>query len=392
MVGPPGVGNLRANTTATFSGAISGPTTVVTDATVTVNRIDFINTDHSYAVGGLGSINLTATTDAAMANPAISVLGTHEFQAGIDLHNATTVNVGSDSTLTFNNALNLNGNTLTKTGTGTVVVNNRLNNGGGMIDIAEGAVSGSGTIGGNVDNGGTIAPGNSPGVLTIDGNLNNSTGGTIAIEIEGTGGAGEADGHDQVQVTGSSTLDGTLNITTGAYTDPTTRAARDTFTLIASTGGNTGAFGTVSYNGTALSADFTGTDGSFRDHIANGLFRNVNYDGNDVSLTNLFALEGDADGDIDIDITDFNILASNFDDTGANAETNNWTTADFDADGDIDITDFNFLASNFAPDGYGTSNAIPEPSSFILCVFEILAVSRFVSRREVGQRFEFQVK
>ena len=114
------------------------------------------------------------------------------------------------------------------------------------------------------------------------------------------------------------------------------------------------------------------------------MFRNVNYDGNDVSLTNLFALEGDADGDIDIDITDFNILASNFDDTGASAETNNWTTADFDADGDIDITDFNFLASNFAPDGYGASNAIPEPSSFILCVFGILAVSRFVSRREVG--------
>ena len=51
---------------------------------------------------------------------------------------------------------------------------------------------------------------------------------------------------------------------------------------------------------------------------------------------------------------------------------------------DVDITDFNFLASNFAPEGYGASNAIPEPSSFILFVFGILAVSRFVSRREVG--------
>ena len=42
------------------------------------------------------------------------------------------------------------------------------------------------------------------------------------------------------------------------------------------------------------------------------------------------------------------------------------------------------IISNFAPDGYGASNAIPERSSFILCVFGILAVSRFVSRREVG--------
>ena len=157
----------------------------------------------------------------------------------------------------------------------------------------------------------------------------------------------------------------------GAYADPTARAARDTFTLIASAGGTTGNFDTVNYDGAVLSADFTGADGSFRDHISNCLFRNVNYDENDVSLTNLFALEGDADGDIDI--TDFNILASNFDDTGANAETNNWTTADFDANGDIDITDFNFLAS----DGYGASNAVPEPSSFFLSLFGILAFSRF---------------
>ena len=32
----------------------------------------------------------------------------------------------------------------------------------------------------------------------------------------------------------------------------------------------------------------------------------------------------------------------------------------------------------------GASNVVPEPSTFILCVFGILAVSRFVSRREVG--------
>ena len=51
---------------------------------------------------------------------------------------------------------------------------------------------------------------------------------------------------------------------------------------------------------------------------------------------------------------------------------------------DVDITDFNFLASNFASDGYGASYAIPEPSTFVMCVFGILAVSRFVFRREVG--------
>ena len=93
-------------------------------------------------------------------------------------------------------------------------------------------------------------------------------------------------------------------------------------------------------------------------------------------------LRGDTELDVDIDITDFNFLASNFDPDGATAP-HSWREGNFDGDNDIDITDFNFLASNFAPDGYGAS-AVPEPSSFILCMFGILAVSRFVSGREVG--------
>ena len=126
-----------------------------------------------------------------------------------------------------------------------------------------------------------------------------------------------------------------------------------------------------------MSADFNGENGSFRDHIDNGLFRHVNYDANNVSVTNLFALEGDADGDIDIDITDFNILASNFDDTGANSAINDWTTADLDADGDVDITDFNFLAANFADTGYGgvSGGQVPEPAAGLILVMGCLLTS-----------------
>ena len=374
-------GDSPANHTATFGGSITTNQTVYTNTSVSVRHIGFDNSN-TYAVTGTGSVSLIQGTAPESVTSIETLLGNHEFQAPVNLLASTTVNVASDSGLTFNNALNLNGNTLTKTGPGTMVVNNRLNNGGGTIDIVEGTVSGIGTIGGNVDNSGVIAPGNSPGVLTVDGNLNNSAAGTIAIEIDGTDGPGQAQGHDQIQVTGSSTLDGTLSITTGTYADPTTRAARDSFALIVSAGGSTGNFGTVSYNGTDLSADFNGDNGSFRDHIDNGLFRNVNYDGNNVSVTNLFALEGDADCDIDIDITDFNILASNFDDTGANSETNSWTTADFDADGDIDITDFNFLATNFADTGYAepASGQVPEPASWILAVMTILAAAGLSGR------------
>ena len=363
------------NPTALFGSKITSPQIVYTNADVTVNAIHF-NSVQTYGIVGLGSVSLEVTTADPTALPTIEVLeGSHEFQTTVNFHNDATVNVVSGSELTFNNALNLHGNTLTKTGEGTVLVRNDLVESGGLVDIQQGTVAGNGTIGGDVSNGGTIAPGKSPEILTIDGNLNNGESGTIAVEIKGTSGAGDSAGHDQTQVTGSSTLDSMQDTDAGEnYADPTARSARDNFTLIASAAGSTGTFGTVNYNDVDLSADFTKANGSTRSHQGNGLFRNINYDGNNVSLTNLFALEGDADGDFDIDITDFNILASNFDDTGASAETNNWTTAGFDADGDIDITDFNFLAANFAPDGYGAS-AVPEPSSLLLTLLGLMLLA-----------------
>jgi len=64
-------------------------------------------------------VNLQATTDPnSPVNPSLQVEGTHEFQADVNLHNNTAVDIATNSTLTFNRALNLMGNTLTKTGEG----------------------------------------------------------------------------------------------------------------------------------------------------------------------------------------------------------------------------------------------------------------------------------
>ena len=74
----------------------------------------------------------------------------------------TTVDVAADSTLIFDGVLNLMGQTLTKTGDGTLAINNRVTLAGGTVVGAQGTISGAGTIGGDVDNqGGTISPGNS---------------------------------------------------------------------------------------------------------------------------------------------------------------------------------------------------------------------------------------
>ena len=140
----------------------------------------------------------------------MSATGTHQFQAVVNLLADTTMNVASGSTLSFNNALNLTGNTLIKTGDGTVAINNQLTTAGGNVDVQQGTISGNGTIGGDVTNsGGTTSPGNSPGMLTIDGNYNQGSGGTLAIEIGGTQAGAE---YDVLQVLGDASLAGTLSV------------------------------------------------------------------------------------------------------------------------------------------------------------------------------------
>ncbi|NBV48045.1 MAG: hypothetical protein EBR95_03115 [Verrucomicrobia bacterium] len=70
-------------------------------------------------------------------------------------------------------------------------------------------LKGSGTINGSLQQtGGVVAPGNSPGILTIGGNYSISAG-SLQVEIDGLAGAGVASGHDQLRVGGTITLSGT---------------------------------------------------------------------------------------------------------------------------------------------------------------------------------------
>jgi len=76
--------NIRANNpnhTAIFDNVISTPTTVVTNAAVTVNRIEFNNTTNGYVVAGHGSVNLASTTAMIPVAPTVSVMGTRSRQS-----------------------------------------------------------------------------------------------------------------------------------------------------------------------------------------------------------------------------------------------------------------------------------------------------------------------
>ena len=116
----------------------------------------------------------------------------------------------------------------------------------------------------------------------------------------------------------------------------------------------------------------TDGNGSFRSRAGGGLFRSVTYTATTVQLQNLLALAGDTDGDMDVDLSDYTRLATNFAPGGSSLA---WTDGDFDSDGDIDLSDYNSLASNFNPGGYGPA-AVPEPSTLALLVVSVFTSFR----------------
>ncbi len=101
---------------------------------------------------------------------------------------------------------------------GTLRVNGDQSAATGLTSVLTGGtLGGSGIIGGDVfvDNGGMIAPGNSPGTLTINGDLTLGSGSVIVFEF---GQANVAGGslNDLIDVKGDLTLDGTINVATSS--------------------------------------------------------------------------------------------------------------------------------------------------------------------------------
>ena len=120
---------------------------------------------------------------------------------------------------------------LNKTGAGTLELTNMTNSYIGATSVSEGtlvvngnistsslttvqdgaALGGSGTTGAlTIDLGGTLTPGNSPGILNVNGDYIQN--GTLSLELNGTVAGSQ---HDQVNVSGSVTLSGLLTATAG---------------------------------------------------------------------------------------------------------------------------------------------------------------------------------
>ncbi|MAT44173.1 MAG: hypothetical protein CL609_17715 [Anaerolineaceae bacterium] len=80
----------------------------------------------------------------------------------------------------------------------------------GPLDLQGATLSGIGTVDGNLNNAGTVAPGTSPGKITVTGDYTQTSAGGLEIEIGGTTAETE---FDVLVIEGSAAFAGTLNIT-----------------------------------------------------------------------------------------------------------------------------------------------------------------------------------
>ncbi len=219
-----------------------------------------------------------------------------------------------------------------KTGAAAVNVIN-----GGMLQAPNinvgplGVVGGDGRLVGNLQNGGLVSPGSSPGALQVEGNYAQTPAGELLIQVA------SASSYDQLLITQDATLAGTLRVNlVGGFTP----IAGQTFTLL-----------------TTDDVDFT-----FNTEVlpsVPGVTFDVVYNTQSVVLTVSAALTADFDSDGDVDGND---LAQWRGDFGVNA------LSDADSDGDSDGADFlswQRQAGNGAS-ARAAADAVPEPSALAL--------------------------
>lgn len=215
----------------------------------------------------------------------------------------------------------------------------------GML-TGEGSVrTGSGPIVGQVEAiNGTIAPGDGVGTMEIDGRLSLGGGATLQLEL---GGTTAGSGYDQLIVSDSVALDGTLEIVlVDAGAGLFTPTVGDVFTLVTYSSEG-GVFDTLDLPaGYEWSVDY-GTDSLTLEVLAAGLV-------------------GDINGDGSVDLLDLDILGSNF-----SASPATYSQGDLNGDGTVDLLDLDILGANF---GTTTGVAIPEPSTALLLLFAGFAV------------------
>lgn len=217
------------------AGSMSGDSQLIIAGTIspTLSGSRFWNHGSMTASGNMSIVSQShGGTDGAFINSSTgsfirSEAGTTN-DIGVLFQNSGSVSV-SGGTLSFSGGFRQLAGQLALAG-GTV---------SGRLDILGGSLTGSGTINGNTDLTGQLAPGASPGLLSFAGNLTLRPGSTTSMEI---GGRTRGTNHDAFNVSGSLALGGALTV---SLIDSFQPVAGDSFVLWNVTGAKSGSFSSV---------------------------------------------------------------------------------------------------------------------------------------------------
>ena len=263
-----------------------------------------------------GDGNLTA--DAGITNSGtIALAGTSNVTGAVDNTAAGTIKLsGVQPNVFFNDVVN----------DGTITIDA----GSGATFLGE--FSGANGIGGGgtafLD--GTVSPGHSPADISFGGNV--SFGGSSSQILE-LGGLTRGSQYDAIDITGSASLAGTMDVKAINGFTPLPGQSFEVLTF-------TSRSGDVSVvNQTAFA----------------GLHFTKSYTSNSLTLT-ASALPGDANLDGVVNVADFNALAGHF-----NASGQSWLAGDFNGDGKVNASDFDLLAAN-----YGQSDLSAPPLGLLV--------------------------
>jgi len=180
-----------------------------------------VNVDNTIQGAGQLGVNVTPLTNQGtiVADQTVALTIDPDATVGFDNQGGLQVTGSGGMTIaagpfTTSGAVSVaSSRSLSRTGSfvqtaGTTTVDGTLTATGG-VDVQGGTLAGGGTVVGAVVNGGVVAPGASPGLLTVTGNYTQSASGALSIEI---GGLAVGTEYDRLAVSGSVTLGGTLSV------------------------------------------------------------------------------------------------------------------------------------------------------------------------------------
>ncbi|MCX2864922.1 PEP-CTERM sorting domain-containing protein [Paucibacter sp. PLA-PC-4] len=234
--------SLTGNTTLAGSGS-----TVLTDANYsTISGTGALTVAKEHTLRGPGYVTTQLTNQGNVLVDSGDVL----HVAGVALRNQGQFHVNANGTL---NAGGIVSGYVQDGASATTIVDGLLK--ASTLRLEAGTLKGSGTVQADVINlGGTIAAGNSPGVLTIDGDLTLGTDSLLVVEVAGLLQGAQ---YDWLRVNGDVTLGGALQLDFGGYKP----VIGETYSFLTSGNGLIdGSFARVFANGYELTMNY-GTDG-----------------------------------------------------------------------------------------------------------------------------------